>query len=78
MFSRYEYIKNNYSSTAINLSRQRQLDPDPKVIQQMEFVEQLKKSRECIFLLTILEKIKKVRLKFSERIITVLLIIANY
>ena len=42
MFSRYEYIKNNYTSTAINLSMQRQLDADPKVIQRMKFVEQLK------------------------------------
>ena len=49
MFSRYEYIKNNYSSTAINLSRQRQLNVDPKVIQQMEFVEQLKNPDNACF-----------------------------
>ena len=49
MFSRCEYIKNTYTSTAINLSRQRQLDADPKVIQQMEFVEQLKNPDNACF-----------------------------
>ena len=38
----YEYTKNHYRLIAIDLSRQKELDADPKVIQQIEFVGQLK------------------------------------
>ena len=38
----YYYIKNHYRLIAAGLSRQKELDADPKVIQQLEFVEQLK------------------------------------
>ena len=38
----YYYIKNHYRLIASGLSRQKELDADPKVIQQLEFVEQLK------------------------------------
>ena len=37
----YEYIKNHYRIIAVNLSRKKKLDADPKVIQQKEFVGQL-------------------------------------
>ena len=37
----YEYIKNHYRLIAVNLSRQKKLDADPKAIQQKEFVGQL-------------------------------------
>ena len=37
----YEYIKNHYRLTAVDLSRQNELDADPKVIQEIEFVRQL-------------------------------------
>ena len=39
----YDYIKNDYRLTAIDLRRQKVLDVDPKSIQQIEFVGQLKK-----------------------------------
>ena len=39
----YDYVKNHYSLIAVDLSRQKELDADPKVIQQIEFVGQLKK-----------------------------------
>ena len=39
----YEYIKNHYRLIAVDLSRQKELDVDPKGIQQIEFVGQLKK-----------------------------------
>ena len=39
----YDYIKNNYGLTAVDLSRQKELDADLKAIQQIEFVGQLKK-----------------------------------
>ena len=37
----YEYIKNHYRLIAVDLSRQNELDADPKVIQEIEFVRQL-------------------------------------
>ena len=53
------------------MSRQKELGTDQKAIQQIEFVGQSKNSddlivaNECMFLLMILEKIKKTKLKFS-------------
>ena len=41
----YYYIKNHYKLIAIDLSRQNKLDPDPKAIQQIRVVRQLKKTR---------------------------------
>ena len=58
----YEYIKNHYRLIAVDLSRQKKLDADPKANQQIEFAEQLKKlnmannNAESMFVLTILEK----------------------
>ena len=60
------------------MSRQKELHADPKAIQQIEFVGQLKNpdneivANEFIFVLTILEKIKETRLKFSQGSATVL------
>ena len=68
----YEYIKNHYRLIAVNLSRQKDLDADPKAIRQTEFVGQLKKlnsannNAESMFVLTISEKIKETRLKYSQ------------
>ena len=36
----YDYIKNHYRFIALDLSRQNELDADPKPIQQIEFVGQ--------------------------------------
>ena len=80
----YDYIKNRYRLIAVDLSRQKELDADPKSIQQIELVGQLKNSddavvaSEFIFVLTILEKIKETRLKFSQGSVTILQIITNY
>ena len=74
----YLYIKNHYRFIAVDLSRQKELGADSKAIQQIEFVGQLKKldntnaNAESIFVLTILEKIKETRLKFSRGSVTVL------
>ena len=38
-----DYIKNHYKQIAVSLNRQKDLDADPKAIQQIEFVGQLKK-----------------------------------
>ena len=37
----YDYIKNYYRLITVHLSRQEELDADPKAIQQIEFVGQL-------------------------------------
>ena len=56
----------------------------PKAIQQIEFVGQLKKQNannddaECMIVLTILEKIKGTRLKFSQGSVTVLQKMVNF
>ena len=74
----YNYIKNHYRLIAVHLNRQKKLDAYPKSIQQIEFVWQLKKSRqsdfdnEFMFVLTILEKTKLRRLEFSRGSVTVL------
>ena len=69
----YEYVKNHYRLIAVNLSKQKELD----AIQELEFVEQLKRINaddnvETMFILRILEKIKERRLKFSQESVTVL------
>ena len=54
------------------MSRQKELDADPKATQQIEFVGQLKSpanaivANESMFVLLILEKIKEMRLKVSQ------------
>ena len=71
----YNYIKNYYASIAVDLSRQQELDADPKVIQQLEFVDDYTTDAgndQSMFILTILEKIKEARLNFSEGSVTVL------
>ena len=62
---------------ALDLRRQKELDADQKEIQQMEFSGQLKKlnnddNAKSMLVLTILEKIKETRLKFSQASVTVL------
>ena len=52
----YDYFKKNYQLIAVNLSKQRELDADPRAIQQIKFIGMLK-ARSNIF--TILEKLKK-------------------
>ena len=41
----YDYIENNYRLTAVDLSKRKELDADPRSIQQIDFVEQTKKTR---------------------------------
>ena len=74
----YEYIKNHYRLIAVNLTRQKGLDSDPKAIQQVKFNGQLKNvadtivAGESLFVLIILEKNTETRLAFSQGSITVL------
>ena len=74
----YDYIKNHYRLIAVDLCRQKELDDDPRSSPQIELVGQLKNpddvvvGSESMFFLTILEKIKETRLKFSQGSATVL------
>ena len=79
----YDYIKNYCRLIAAELSRQKELDADPKAIQQIIFLGQLKKlgnignatdvdNDQSMFVLTILEEIKETRLKFSQGSVTVI------
>ena len=62
------------------MSWQNELDADSKTIQQIEFVEELKKldddddnnGAESMFILTILEKVKETILTFSQGSLTAL------
>ena len=77
----YGYIKNHYRVIAVDLSRQKELDADPKTIQHAEFVGQFKNAGntdkagddpEPVFVLRVLERSKETRLKFSQGSVTVL------
>ena len=80
----YDYIKNRHILLAVDLSIQKELDTDRKVTQQIESIGQLKKlnandsatdvgdNNQSMFVLTILEKIKEKRLKFSQGSVAVL------
>ena len=59
--------------------RLKELDAGPKAIRQIEFVEHLQNIdginadwTQNMFILTILERIKEMRLKFSQESVTVL------
>ena len=57
----YDYFKKNYQLIAVDLSKQRELDADPRAIQQIEFIGMLK-TRSNVF--TILEKSKETIFEF--------------
>ena len=60
-------MKSHYRLIAVDISRQKQLDADPKANELLEFVEQIKKlnmannNPESVFVLTVLEKKTKKR-----------------
>ena len=63
-----DYFKNHHKLTEVNLSRKKKLDVDPKAIQEIELVEQLKNAddvnadgTQSILISTILENIKETR-----------------
>ena len=58
----HDHIENHYRLIQADLSRQKELDADPKAIQQTQ----------SMHVLTILEKIKETGLLFSQRSVTVL------
>ena len=73
----YVFLNYDYRLIAVELSRQKELDADPKAIQAIEFVGKLKNvdginpdGAESMFILKIFEKIQETRLNFFEGSIT--------
>ena len=65
----YKYFKENYQSIAVDLSKQKQLDADPRAIQQIEFYGMLETKAQV---LAVLEKSKETILEFYKRIAKIL------
>ena len=59
----YDYFKKNYQLIAVDLSKQGEIDGDPRAIQQIEFIGMLK-TRSNVF--TILKKSKEMILEFYK------------
>ena len=53
----YQYFEDHYQSIAVDLSKQKELDADPRAIQQIEFYGKLETNSEVC---TVLEKSKEV------------------
>ena len=59
----YEYFINNYRLIAIDLSKQKELDADPRAIQQVEFIGVLLVRSNLLF---VLEQSKETKLEFYK------------
>ena len=69
----YLYYKKEYKLMACDLSKQNILDSDPKAIQQIEFIFRLDNTNDNkAQILTVLEKEKRTRLKFSKGTVKIL------
>ena len=67
----YPYFKENYKMIAIDLSRQHELDADPRAIQQINFTANLDRAgNTAIFF--IIEEAKETVLDFSQVTVKVL------
>ena len=61
----YPYFRDSYKMIAVDLSRQKALDPDPRAIQQINFTENLDRAgRTRIYF--ILEESKETKLNFAQ------------
>ena len=65
----YKYYKDHYNVPAYNLSRQKELDTDPRAIQQIEFNYMFDSNSQV---LTVLEKSKETVLEFYKGNVKVL------
>ena len=65
----YQYFKDYYQLIAVDLSKQKELDADPRAIQQIEFYGKLDTSSQ---LCTVLEKSKETVLELYKRTANVL------
>ena len=67
----YQYIKDYYKLIAIDLSKQQAVDPDPRAIQQINFIANLDRAGNARIYF-ILEEAKEVILDFSQGAVKVL------
>ena len=65
----YQYFKDHYQLIAVDLSKQKELDADPRTIQEMEFYGMLNTNSQVC---TVLEKSKETVLEFYKRTAKVL------
>ena len=68
----YQYLKHQFNPTAVDLSKQKELDADSRAIQQIEFYGMLKTNSQVC---TVLEKSKQTMLEFYKGTAKVLWII---
>ena len=67
----YHYFKENYKMIAVDLSRQNELDADPRAIQQINFMANLDRAgNTTIFFIT--EEAKETIFEFSQATVKVL------
>ena len=67
----YAYFKGNYKMIAIDLSRQQELDADPRAIQQINFTANLDRAGNTTIFF-IIEEAKETIFKFSQGTVKVL------
>ena len=64
----YDYFKKNYKLVAVDLSKQKELDADPRAIQQIEFKYMLETNSTVYW---VLKKSKETILEFYKRTVKV-------
>ena len=67
----YHYFKENYKTIAVDLSRQNELDPDSRAIQQINFTANLDRAGSTTTFF-IIEEAKETIFKFSQSTVKVL------
>ena len=67
----YPYLKENHRLIAIDLSRQKKLDADPRAIQQINFTANLDRAGNTTIFF-IIEEAKKTVFEFSQSTVKVL------
>ena len=63
MFVRLSYFTDHYRLIAVDLSKQKELDADPRALQQIEFYGKLETNSQVC---TVLEKSKEIVLEFDK------------
>ena len=66
----YTYFRDNYKTIAVDLSIQQALDPDPRIIQQINFTSNLDRAGNTKVYF-ILEESKETKLNFAQGTIKV-------
>ena len=61
----YSYFKNHYKMVAVDLSKQQELDADPRAIQQINFIANLDRDGNTT-LFSITEEVKETVFEFAQ------------